>query len=181
MVTGILQSKSGATVLNANKTIADVIYRNSIKESLVANEGFQHCENKFMNKQVFMSDAAMRASGSTDAVSIKVILNNYFAANFLGQNRQLYEDFNFQEKKPVYQEMIKMKLQEGMCLTALGAIQYDSQTGQVTLTNLLGFMAGGLVKAKEILRDEIKNATCLARISTFLAISSCSLGIYVMF
>ena len=77
-------------MLNANKTIADVIYRNSIKESLAANEGFQHCENKFMNKQVFMSDAAMRASGSTDAACIKVILNNYFAANFLGQNRQLY-------------------------------------------------------------------------------------------
>ena len=41
-------------------------------------------------------------------------------------------------------------------------------------------MAGGFLKAKKILRNEIKNATNLLRISTFMALTFAGCSIYVM-
>ena len=88
----------------------------------------------------------------SEAQSVRLILNNFFAGYHLNQTRRLYEDFNYQDKKPMYQEIVKQLIKEGMCLSALGTIQYDSETGQVTINNLLAILAGGLKEAVSILK-----------------------------
>ena len=45
---------------------------------------------------------------------------------------------------------------EGSCLSLLGRVEFDFETGNATMTDLLAVFAGGLVEAKRLLKVELK-------------------------
>ncbi len=45
-----------------------------------------------------------------------------------------------------------MKVKEGACLSALGTLSFDLQTGQLQMDNLVAILAGGLYEAKKYLK-----------------------------
>ena len=48
-----------------------------------------------------------------------------------------------------------MQIREGSCLSVLGMIYYDSDTGKVEMGNLIAILAGGLSEARRFLKTEI--------------------------
>ena len=54
-----------------------------------------------------------------------------------------------------YYETVKMAIREGSCLSVLGTISYNSETGMVEMNNLLAVLAGGISEAKRFLKTEI--------------------------
>ena len=68
--------------------VAEVVYKNSLKDSLSANEGFTHVENRFKINSFFMANL------DSDQY-LQVYLNKFFGAWQIKQKRKLYDDFNF--------------------------------------------------------------------------------------
>ena len=51
-----------------------------------------------------------------------------------------------------------MEVKEGSCLSVLGLINLNLETGNVQMTNLMAVIAGGIQEAKKYLKTEL-NAT----------------------
>jgi len=56
----------------------------------------------------------------------------------------------------MYHEIVKMQVREGSCLSALGLVKFDLETGTCQMTQLMAILAGGLREAKKFLKTEIR-------------------------
>jgi hypothetical protein len=48
-----------------------------------------------------------------------------------------------------------MKLKEGSCLSFLGLVKLDLETGALSMSNLVAVMAGGMSEAKRCVKNEL--------------------------
>jgi len=52
-------------------------------------------------------------------------------------------------------EVIKMKLKEGSCLSFLGLVSVDLETGAFSMNKLVAVLAGGMSEAKRCVKNEL--------------------------
>ena len=52
-------------------------------------------------------------------------------------------------------EVIKMKLKEGSCLSFLGLVSVDLETGAFSMNQLVAVLAGGMSEAKRCVKYEL--------------------------
>lgn len=73
-----------------------------------------------------------------------------------------------------------MQIREGSCLSMLGMVTYDSDTGKIELSNLMAVLAGGVSEARRFLKTEIShnmtNLRTLSLISCLFLASAVAIG-----
>lgn len=101
---------------------------------------------------------ALKDKATSDSLAsqfLPVELNATFGAWQLRQKRQLLEDFNFTHRQPQYTERVCMQVREGACLSVLGLISYDVESGTCQMTSLAAILAGGIREAQRYLDCQI--------------------------
>jgi len=144
-------------------SIAEIVYKNNTSWNSEFSQyggSFQHVENIYSKSKFQMADATKlgkvldkedKPETWSSASILNVYLNRYFGAWQIPQKRRITEEYTFVDKKVVFNELINMQVLEGACLSALGAVSFDSETGEIRMDGLLAILAGGTEEAVKYL------------------------------
>ena len=68
-----------------------------------------------------------------------------------------------------------MKVKEGSCLSFLGLVSLDLETGDLTMNKLVAVLAGGMAEAKRCVKHELQKA----RYYTMALAAAASISLFV--
>ena len=64
-------------------------------------------------------------------------------------------DFDDAKYNSRVKEVIKMKIKEGTCLSFLGLVNLDLESGNLSMSKLVAVLAGGMAEAKRCIKHEL--------------------------